>query len=269
MPVFASNNSFAGVENKVANQSSSANTHEPFFKAMAKGNDIVIQRDTDPKADAAVKKPDLSSVSAKDPASSKSHPGLINSALLASKYANYFSGKLKDAGAIDAKDKFVVESSQQNFVNEYNKCYGTNVTTLSGTNGFYCPSNHTIHLVPNAEFGMAFHESVHKASALASAITNAAWTHEPNFAFDLDEGLTSYYSKDILESDYKINNYTDGYSSQRKKAAALIKTYGEDEVAKFYFQYNVQALLSKLGITSVRGDMNVILVSKLKAAFYV
>lgn len=259
MPVFASNKSSA-VENKIANQSSQANSHEPFFKPMTKVSDPLIQRQ-------AVKKPDLSSMSSNDPASSKSHPGLINTALLASKYSKYFSGKLKGAGAIDAKDKFVIELSQQNFVNEYNKCYGTSVTSLSGTEGFYCPSDHAIHLIPNAEFGMAFHESVHKASALADATTNAAWTHEASFAFDLNEGLTSFYTKDILESDYKVNDYRDGYATQRKKAAALIKAYGEDEVAKFYFNYNFMPLLAKFGITTIKGDMNSILVSKLKSAF--
>ncbi len=267
MPVFASNKSFAGVENKVANQSSSANEHEPFFKPMVKDNNVFIQRQPATKTDAP-KKPDLSSVSAKDPASAKSHPGLINSALSASKYAKYIGDKLKGDAAIDAKDKFVIESSQQNFVNAYNKCYGTNVSTLSSTEGFYCPAKQEIHLIPNAEFGMAFHESVHKSSTLARVIdSNTAWKAEPNFAFDIDEGLTSFYSKDILESDYKINNYTDGYATQRKKAAAFIKTYGEDEVAKFYFQYNFMPLLHKFGITTIKGDMNSVLVSKLKSAF--
>jgi hypothetical protein len=265
MPVFASNKSFAGVENKVANQSSSANDHEPFFRPMTKVNDAFIQRQPDDKA---VKKPDLSSVSANDPASSKSHPGLINTALVASKYGKYFSGKLKDAGAIDAKDKFIIESSKQNFVNSYNKCYGTSVSTLSGINGFFCPATKEIHLVPTAEFGMAFHESVHKSSTLAHIIdTNNAWKSEPNFAFEIDEGLTSFYSKDILESDYNINNYTDGYANQCKKAAAFIKSYGPDEVAKFYFQYDFMPLLRKFGVTTIKGDMNTVLVSKLKSAF--
>ncbi len=268
MPSFASNKSFAGVENKMAGQSSPANEHEPFFRPMLKVSDALIQREPETKTDSpTVKKPDLSSVSATDPASSKS-PGVINAALLASKYANYFSGKLKDAGAIDAKKKFFIELNQGDFVNQYNKCYGTSVTTLSGTKGFYCPATQEIHLIPNAEFGMAFHEAVHKTSTLARAVdNNNAWKAEPKFAFDIDEGLTSFYSKDILESDYKINNYTDGYASQRKRAAAFIKTYGEDEVAKFYFQYDFMPLLKKFGVTSIRGDMNTILVSKLKSAF--
>jgi hypothetical protein len=268
MPSSASNKSFAQV-NKVAEQSSSANSHEPFFRPMLKVSDALIQREPETKTDTqTVKKPDLSSVSANDSASSKSHPGLINAALLASRYANYFSGKLKDTGAIDAKGKFFIEMSQQNFVNEYNKCYGTSVTSLSGTAGFYCPATQEIHLVPNAEFGMAFHEAVHKSSAFARVVDiNNAWKAEPNFAFDIDEGLTSFYSKDILESDYKINNYIDGYASQRKRAAAFIKTYGEDEVAKFYFRYDFMPLLKKFGVTALRGDMNTVLVSKLKSVF--
>jgi hypothetical protein len=268
MPVFARKTSYSGIENKVANQSSSVNDQEPFFKPLLRNKDNFIQRQPDTKTDdKAVKKPDLSSMSAKDPASTKSHPALINSALLASKYAKYFSDKLKDAGAIDAKDKFMIASSKQDFVNDYNKCYGTNVSTLSAV-GFYCPATREIHLIPNADFGMAFHESVHKSSALAYVIdSNNAWKSEPQFAFDIDEGLTSFYTKDILESDYKINNYLDGYANQRRKAAAFIKSYGEDEVAKFYFQYNFMPLLRKFGVTTIKGDMNNLLVSKIKAAF--
>ena len=91
--------------------------------------------------------------------------------------------------------------------------------------------------MPNAEFGMAFHEAVHKASALAGVLRNAAWSNEAQFAFDINEGLTSFYTKEILK-EYKVTNYTDGYPSQWQKAGALIKLLGEDEVAKFYFQYS-------------------------------
>lgn len=202
-----------------------------------------------------------------DPANTKSDPGLISAALLASKYGKYIGDKFKGDDAIDAKGRFVIASSQQNFVNEYNKCYGTNETTLSGTNGFYCFSKRTIHLIPNAAFGTAFHESVHKASALVAVLSNAAWLAEKKFAFALNEGLTSFYTKDILESDYHVKNYIDGYATQRQKAADLIKSLGEDEVAQFYFKYNFMPLLAKLGVTTIKGDMNNTLVSKLKAAF--
>ncbi|HEX5154264.1 MAG TPA: hypothetical protein VFW07_22605 [Parafilimonas sp.] len=240
---------------------------QPFFKPRA-GREQFIQRKPDePSATRKeeIKKPDLSSISAKDPASTKSHPPVINSALMASStYSKYVSSKLKDGGAIDAPGKFVIESSIQNFVNAYNKCFGTNVTTLTGTNGFYCSATKEIHLVPNAEFGTAFHESVHKSSALAGVLRNAAWTNEPQFAFDINEGLTSFYTKEIL-TEYKITNYTDGYASQRQRAAALIKSLGEDEVAKFYFQYSLSGILSKLGISISGRDVNVPLVSKLKS----
>jgi hypothetical protein len=266
MTAFVTSKPVAKNDDEVANQQPQTNLHQPFFRPVNGGNDLFIQRQPNQNAN-AVKKPNLSSVSAKDPASSKSDPGLINAALLASKYAKYIGNKFKGDDAIDAKGKFVIASSQQNFVNEYNKCYGTNVTTLSGTNGFYCFSKRTIHLIPNAEFGTAFHESVHKASALVAVISNTAWLAEKDFAFDLNEGLTSFYTKDILESDYQVKNYIDGYATQRKKAAALIQSLGEDEVAKFYFQYNFMPLLAKFGITTIKGDMNNVLVSKLKAAF--
>ena len=155
------------------------------------------------------------------PASSKSHPSLINAALANSSYAKYITSKLTGTGSIDAKGKFIIEMSAQNFVNAYNKCYGTNVTTLTGTEGFYCPATQEIHLIPNAEFGMAFHESVHKVSALPKAISCGAWVDETNFAFDLNEGLTSHYTKEILDKDYGISNYIDGYADQRKKAEAF------------------------------------------------
>lgn len=266
MRAFATGKPAARIDNTVADQQAQINFQQPFFRPLDSEGNFFVQRQP-ANTGGTIKKPTLSHISAKDPASAKSHPGLINTALLASKYAKYIGNKLTGNDAIDAKGKFVIESSPQNFVNAYNKCYGTNETTLTGTNGFYCFTNRSIHLIPNAEFGTAFHESVHKASMMPAVLSNAAWLAEKNFAFDLNEGLTSFYTKDILESDYQVKNYIDGYANQRKKAAALIKSFGDDEVAKFYFQYNFMPLLAKFGITTIKGDMNNILVSKLKAAF--
>ena len=269
MTFFSVITSDAANKNHLEKNDSTHDVKQPFFKPQA-GRAPFIQRKPDKPTESKkeeVKKPDLSSISATDPASAKSHPALINSALVASsKYSTYVSSKLKDEGAINAPDKFIIESSTQNFVNAYNKCFGTNVTTLTGTNGFYCSATKEIHLVPNAEFGMAFHEAVHKASGLAAALRNTAWTNEPQFAFDINEGLTSFYAKEILK-DYTVTNYTDGYATQRQKAAALIQSLGEDEVAKFYFQYNLQPILSRLGISISGRDVNVPLVSKLKSVW--
>ncbi|MEP6467655.1 MAG: hypothetical protein ABJB05_15200 [Parafilimonas sp.] len=255
---------FASRDNRTAQSQNQVTASPNYFFRPATQNSFFIQKQPAPQTPA---KPNLSSVSATDPASQKTHPTLINAALLASsKYGKYLSSKLSGAGAIDAKNKFIIELSIQNFVNNYNKCYGTNVTTLSGTEGFYCSSSKEIHLIPNADFGMAFHESVHKSSALASVIQQTNWTNEAQFAFDLNEGLTSHYTKEILEKDYNINNYIDGYASQRKKAGALIKSLGESEVAAFYFKYNLSGILPKLGIhLPFKGDVNLPMISKLKS----
>ena len=237
-------------------------SNKPFFSPNSAQNIIQTQ-----PAQKLPPKPNLGSISANDPASGKSHPSLINAALANSSYSKYITGKLTGTATIDAKGKFIIELSKQNFVNAYNKCYGTNVSTLSGTNGFYCPASQEIHLVPNAEFGMAFHESVHKVSALAKAVSKGAWVKEPNFAFDLNEGLTSHYSKEILDKDYGISNYIDGYASQRKKAEGLIQSLGKDEVAEFYFNYKVLGLLTKNEINQHGRDAEKFLISKLKSAW--
>ncbi len=262
MPAFRIKNLPASATKNGAGNLFSPGLPIPFFSAKAGNN--AIQRQPTPQVPA---KPNLSSISAKDPASSKSHPSLINAALANSSYAKYFIKKLSGTGSIDAKGKFVIEMSKQNFVNAYNKCYGTNVSTLSSTDGFYCPATQEIHLVPNAEFGMAFHESVHKVSALPKAISYGAWANEANFAFDLNEGLTSHYAKEILDKDYGITNYIDGYPTQRKKAEGLIQTFGKDEIAKFYFAYDVTGLLSKTEMNHHGRNIGEFLVSKLKQAW--
>ena len=262
MPSFSVKSSQGLTTKNIAGNFFSPGLYTPFFSA--KGSNNIIQRQP---AQKIPPKPNLSSVSAKDPASSKSHPALINAALANSSYAKYIVSKLSGTGAIDAKGKFVIEMSAQNFVNAYNKCYGTNVTTLTGTEGFYCPATQEIHLIPNAEFGMAFHESVHKVSALPRAISYGAWVNEASFAFDLNEGLTSHYAKEILDNDYGISNYIDGYATQRKKAEGLIQTFGKDEIAGFYFNYKVQGILSKDEMNKHGSNIGKFLVSKLKGAW--
>ena len=262
MSYFSSFTNSSDSEKEPATHWASVAQHEPFFKAVP-ANVIQMQPATQSQPGAKTK-PDLSSISASDPVSQKSHPAIINAALLAnSKYAKYFSARLTGAGAIDAKGKFIVELSEQNFINTFNACYGTNETTLAGINGFYCPSSAEIHLIPNADFGMAFHESVHKASKLVFALRQKAWTDEKDFAFDLNEGLTSFYTVDILD-EYKVTGYRDGYPNQRNKAAALIKDLGADEMADFYFKYSLSGIMNKLGITHPKGNPNAEVVSKLK-----
>lgn len=262
MPSFSVKNSQGLTKKNVAGNFFSPGLYKPFFSSN--GGNNFIQRQPAQQVPA---KPNLSSLSAKDPASSKSHPSLINAALANSSYAKHIINKLSGTGSIDAKGKFIIEISAQNFVNAYNKCYGTNVTTLSSTEGFYCPATQEIHLIPNAEFGMAFHESVHKVSALPKAISYGAWANEASFAFDLNEGLTSHYAKEILDKDYGINNYIDGYPTQRKKARALIQTFGKDEIAEFYFNYKVQGILSKDEMNKHGSNIGKFLISKLKGAW--
>ncbi len=262
MHSFRIKNSPGSATRNVAGNFFSPGLYKPFFSAKAGNNTIQTQ-----PAQQAPAKPNLSSISAKDPASSKTHPSLINAALANSSYSKYFIKKLTGAGAVGAKGKFIIEMSKQNFVNAYNKCYGTNVSTLSSTDGFYCPKTQEIHLVPNAEFGIAFHEAVHKVSALPKLISYGAWAKEANFAFDLNEGLTSHYAKEILDKDYGITNYIDGYPTQRKKAEGLIQTFGKDEIAKFYFNYDVTGIISKNEMNQHGRNIGAFLVSKLKTAW--
>ena len=76
MPSFDIKNSQGSAKQNVAGNFFSPGLYKPFF--TPKGVTNFIQRQPAQQVPA---KPNLSSLSAKDPASSKSHPSLINAAL--------------------------------------------------------------------------------------------------------------------------------------------------------------------------------------------
>ena len=77
-----------------------------------------------------------------------------------------------------------------------------------------------------------------------SADITAQLRDDAGFAFDVNEGLTSWFSNEILK-DENVNDYIDGYASQRGKAASFIKTLGIDAIGTWYFTGS-QAEIRKL-----------------------
>ncbi|HKD03073.1 MAG TPA: hypothetical protein VKB77_11620, partial [Terriglobales bacterium] len=92
--------------------------------------------------------------------------------------------------------------------------------------GFYDRRTDTIHLPPNAQFGTALHESIHKYSQvfLRGACNQF-----------LNEGLTQYFA-DIVLTDQGLPKFMGHeYGRQLACATRFINTYHLDEVAPAYF----------------------------------
>jgi hypothetical protein len=71
---------------------------------------------------------------------------------------------------------------------------------------------------------------------------------DKDLAFDLNEGLTSYFSDCILK-DEGVKDYRDGYGFKRDDAKKLIAHAGFDPVAKWYWMGDRKDLMKKLGVT--------------------
>ncbi len=164
----------------------------------------------------------------------------------------YIGNRLLEQGReIAAPGKVTVHTTPANFKDAFEKYTGKPATP---PRGFYSPYDTSsksptfpdeIHLPPDATFGEAFHEAVHKMSDMLFV----SYLHEEDqgLAFTLNEGLTSVYSILILK-DEGINDYTDGYAHQRAAARKLIDEVGADAVAKWYWQGDRLEMLKKLGV---------------------
>ena len=92
--------------------------------------------------------------------------------------------------------------------------------------GFYDRPTDTIHLPPNAQFGTALHESIHKYSHVFLRNTCNQF---------LNEGLTQYFA-DIVLTDQGLPKFMGHeYGRQLACATRFINTYHLDEVAPAYF----------------------------------
>ncbi len=229
---------------------------------------LAVQRQ--PKSTTQTQKPKTLNdmgISARDPVA-KNTPGIIDDVFKRNKtVATYIADRLTQGREIAEKDKFIVHNKKDDFDKAYEKYAGQKPD--ASTTGFFWETEKIgkaikvrdeIHLPPDATFGTAFHEAVHKMSAVISSYLS----DDPDFAFVVNEGLTSWFSKRILE-DEGVNDYLDGYSRQRKRADKLINSTGFfDPVAKWYWKGERTDLLKKLGIKANSQDESKQVIKELK-----
>lgn len=180
--------------------------------------------------------------------------------------APYIKNRLTQGREIAEQGKVIVHKTPELFKDAYKKNYGEEPD--KSTRGFYWEvevSGKTqnyrdeIHLRPDATFGDAFHEAVHKMSAgIAGYLSGDA-----DLAFDVNEGLTSLFSIIILK-DEGVTDYRDGYGPRRAKVQKIIDEVTMDTVAKWYWMNDRVDLLSKIGVQQNSKDEAKQVIQKLK-----
>jgi hypothetical protein len=122
--------------------------------------------------------------------------------------------------------RFVIHSSDSDLQDEAKNCHQGEAGPGTKIGGFYCRQTDTIHLPPDAKFGTALHEAIHKYS---QRILFGACDQF------LNEGLTQYFA-DIVLVDQHLRKFTGhAYQKQLQCATRFINTYHLDEVASAYF----------------------------------
>jgi hypothetical protein len=122
--------------------------------------------------------------------------------------------------------RFVIHSSDSDLQDEAKNCHQGEAGPGEKIGGFYCRPTDTIHLPPDAKFGTALHEAIHKYSQL---ILFGACDQF------LNEGLTQYFA-DIVLTDQHLRKFTGHlYQKQLECATRFIQAYHLDEVASVYF----------------------------------
>lgn len=170
-------------------------------------------------------------VDAADPVAAKT-PQIIDTVLQRNKrLAPYIGDRLTGGLKIAEKGHFVKELSDANFDSAYRKTYEESAgdTVPSYVMGFYDPNASTIHLRPDAKFGTALHEAVHRLAApsVYSLMSTVASKISDDLVKVLVEGVTAYFTDTIVQ-DEGLPNFVDAYSSSKKKAAAIVAALGKD-----------------------------------------
>ena len=182
---------------------------------------------------------------------------LIDAALARNrKLAPYIGDRIEHGFRIAEKGKFIQDSTDGNFDDAYRKAYELSSSDYvsKDTNGFYDPKRSQIHLRPNAEFGTALHESIHRLAspALYKHYLPLANKVSTNLTAVLKEGVTAFFTDCILK-DEELPNFNDAYRSQKNKAERMIGalgTGGFDLIATFNFKgTGVIEIGEKLGYT--------------------
>jgi Domain of unknown function (DUF4157) len=189
----------------------------------------IIQRQ--PEGEPARKTLKSEGVDVKDPVAESTASIIDRVVARNEKLAPYIGDRLKGGFKIAEKGKFVHDSSDGNFDAAYRKAYELSSadTVSKDTKGFFDPRTSEIHLRPDAEFGTALHESVHRLAspALYNVYLQKALRISTDLVETLKEGVTAFFTDSIL-ADEKLPKFIDAYPRQKKKAAALIAALGSD-----------------------------------------
>jgi hypothetical protein len=122
--------------------------------------------------------------------------------------------------------KFVIHSSDSDLQDAVRKAGIEPAEQGKKIGGFYDRQTDTIHLPPDAKFGTALHESMHKYSKL---LLKGACSQF------LSEGLTQYFA-DIALADQGLPKFTGHvYQDQLKCATRFVNAFHLEEVASAYF----------------------------------
>ena len=173
------------------------------------------------------------------------------------KLAPYIGDRLTAGFRIAEKGKFVWDSTDGNFDDAYRNAYelDSSRTVAKDTKGFFDPKKSEIHLRPDAKFGTALHESVHRLAspALYKLYLQEANKISANLTEVLKEGVTAFFT-DLILKDEGLPNFNDAYRSKKKNVETLITALGSDGfdlIAKFNFKgTGVIEIGQKLGFTS-------------------
>jgi hypothetical protein len=191
-----------------------------------------------------------------DPVSGKT-AGIIDIVLQRNKrLAPYIGDRLKKGFRIAEKGRFVRELNDGNFENSYRAAYGLGSSSSVPAHimGFLDSTKSIIHLRPDAKFGTAMHEAVHRLASpsLYSGRLPLAAKVSKDLAEVLKEGVTAYFT-DLILSDEGLSGHVDSYSKLKKKAAKLVAALGSDGfdlIAKFNFQSaGIVEIGEKLGLS--------------------
>jgi hypothetical protein len=216
---------------------------------------VLIQRQ--PKKDqSATKTLKSEGIDVKDPVAAGTATIIDEVLARNEKLAPYIGDRLKGGLKIAEKGKFIQDSTDGNFDDAFRKAHKLNSadTVSKDTKGFFDRKKSEIHLRPDAEFGTALHESVHRLAspALYGTYLPAASNISNDLFEVLKEGLTAFFTDSILK-DEGLPKFIDAYPRQKKKAATLITAFGSDGfdlMANFNFKGNIIEIGKRWGFTS-------------------
>jgi hypothetical protein len=171
------------------------------------------------------------------------------------KLAPYIGARIKGL-KIAEKGKFVHETNDVNFDNAYRDAYdlSSGDTVPKSTKGFLNTKKSEIHLRPDALFGTALHEAVHRLASprLYGEFLPIAKKISSTLTDVLSEGVTAFFTDEILKEE-ELPNFNDAYRSKKDKAKNLIdalKPDGFDMMGNFNFKGSgIVEIGEKLGFT--------------------